>query len=50
VIESIAGDADLVGGESIKHEGVIGVGTMRDGNIERSVGFGFSGFQIAHGK
>ena len=34
--EAIAGDADLVGGQAIEHEGVIGVGTVGDGDIDES--------------
>ena len=32
--EAVAGDADLVGGQAIEHEGVIGVGTVGDGDID----------------
>jgi len=31
----VAGDADLVGSQAIEHEGVIGVGTVGDGDVER---------------
>src|ERR1035437_1062585 len=34
VREPVARDADLVGGQAIEHEGVIGVGTMGDGDVE----------------
>ena len=44
--EAIAGDADLVGGQAIEHEGVIGVGTMGDGDIDETGGFSLVG---AHG-
>jgi hypothetical protein len=32
--EAVAGDADLVGGQAIEHEGVIGVGTVGDGDLD----------------
>ena len=32
--EAIAGHAHLIGGEAIKHEGVIGVGAMGDGYVD----------------
>src|SRR5208337_3961530 len=40
VSEAIAGDADLVGGQAVKHEGVIGVGTVGDGDIDEGGGGG----------
>src|SRR5207302_9782328 len=30
--------AHLIGGQRVKHEGVVGVGTMRDGDLARLVG------------
>src|SRR2546423_2380181 len=30
-----AGYADLVGGESVEHEGIVGVGTVRDADLAR---------------
>jgi hypothetical protein len=44
--EAIAGDADLVGGQAVEHEGVVGVGTMGDGDIDRAGCFSLLG---AHG-
>ena len=33
VREAIAGNANLVCREAVKHKGVVGIGTVRDGNI-----------------
>ena len=41
--EAVAGDADLVGGQAIEHEGVIGVGTVGDGDFDEGVGAGRRG-------
>jgi hypothetical protein len=49
VIEAIAGHAHLVGGESVEHEGVIGVGTMGNRDIGHCGG-GNSGCFGAHGR
>ena len=43
--EAIARDADLVGGEAVEHEGVIGVGTVGDGNIDGAGWFSLVGAQ-----
>jgi 3-hydroxyacyl-CoA dehydrogenase len=48
--ELVAGDADLVGGQAIEHEGVIGVGTMGDGDFAYFGRVGGCGILITHGK
>ena len=50
VREPVAGDADLVGGQAIEHKGVIGVGTVGDGDVEHLGRAGGSGFLVAHGE
>ena len=34
VRELVAGDADFVGGQPVKHEGVVGVGAVGDGDFD----------------
>jgi hypothetical protein len=46
--KAIAGNADLVGGQAIKHECVVGVGTMRDRDIDRCGGVAYSGLRVTH--
>ena len=49
VVEAVAGDADLVGGQAVEHEGVVGVGTMGDGDIDEC-GLGNVGALGGHGR
>ena len=40
--ELVAGDAHLVGGETVKHEGIVGVGAVGDLDLANFIGSGGS--------
>ncbi len=46
--KAVAGDAHLVGGQAIEHEGVVGVGAMGDGDIDQGGWIGDCGFWSIH--
>ena len=48
--EFVAGDANLVGGQSIEHESVIGVGTVCDGDLSRLGRASDCGIRLTHGE
>jgi hypothetical protein len=48
MVEAIAGDAHLIGREAVKHEGIVGVRTMRDGDVAQRGSTGGFGVLEAH--
>ena len=47
--ELVSGHADLVCGKSVEHEGIVGVGTVRDGDINCRIHNGCISMSGAHG-